>query len=215
MLTVGGPEHRTVWLATPCRPGKMGRRSPGGARCRRVGPDRDLCRARRGADRDACSRRCSLNVSVRSSWSTRRRATSRRTTIRSECRRPGLMRSWRRWVHCGGPRSSSPSSTRRCADDAEFVRAHARRLRAAATPRNAAAQLRYILENVDVRSVLPLIQAPTLVLHASHNPLVRVDHGRYLADHIPGAKFVEVPGHGIAFDDAANLRWSSRRSQSS
>jgi class 3 adenylate cyclase/pimeloyl-ACP methyl ester carboxylesterase len=86
------------------------------------------------------------------------------------------------------------------ADDAEFVRTAARRFRASATPRNAAAQWRYICENVDVRSVLPLIQAPTLVLHTSDNPLVRVDHGRYLADHIPGAKFVEVPGQGIGFD---------------
>jgi class 3 adenylate cyclase len=85
------------------------------------------------------------------------------------------------------------------ADDAELARSRAREMRASATPRNAAAQLRYILENVDVRSVLPLIQAPTLVLQ-SHNPLIRVDHGRYLADHIPGAQFVEVPGHGIAFD---------------
>jgi len=87
------------------------------------------------------------------------------------------------------------------ADDAEFVREEARRFRAAATPRNAAAQVQYILENVDVRSVLPLIQAPTLVLHTSHNPMVPIDHGRYLADHIPGAKFVEVPGNGIVFDD--------------
>jgi class 3 adenylate cyclase len=86
------------------------------------------------------------------------------------------------------------------AEDAEFAHNRARRFRSAATPRNAAAQLRYIFENVDVRSVLPLIQAPTLVLHTSHNPLVRVDHGQYLADHIPGAKFVEIPGHGIAFD---------------
>ena len=38
-------------------------------------------------------------------------------------------------------------------DDAEFVRLVARRQRASATPRNAAAQFRYIFENVDVRSV--------------------------------------------------------------
>jgi class 3 adenylate cyclase len=88
------------------------------------------------------------------------------------------------------------------ADDAEFVRNEARRLRASATPGNAAAQYRYIMESLDVRSVLPLIQAPTLLLHTSHNPLVRVDHGRYLADHIPGAKFVEVPGHGLGIDAA-------------
>ena len=85
--------------------------------------------------------------------------------------------------------------------NAEFVRTLARRFRASATPRNAAAQYQYILENVDVRSVLHLIQAPTLVLHTSHNPMVPIDHGRYLADHIPGAKFVEVPGDGIVFDD--------------
>jgi class 3 adenylate cyclase len=85
--------------------------------------------------------------------------------------------------------------------DAELARAYARRLRAAATPRNAAAQLRYIMENVDVRSVLHLIQAPTLVLHAVENPLVPIDHGRYLADHIAGATFVEVPGRGLAPSD--------------
>ena len=87
------------------------------------------------------------------------------------------------------------------ANDADFARSYARTLRASATPRNAAAQLRYILENVDVRSVLDLIQAPTLVLHTSQNPLIPIDHGRYLADHIPGARFIELPGQGILADD--------------
>ncbi len=87
------------------------------------------------------------------------------------------------------------------ADDAEFARSYARRLRASATPRNAAAELRYILENVDVRSVLHLIQAPTLVLHTSQNPIIPVEHGRYLANHIQGARFIELPGHGIFADD--------------
>lgn len=87
------------------------------------------------------------------------------------------------------------------ADDVEFARSLARTMRASATPRNAAAQYRYILENVDVRSVLRLIQAPTLVLHASHDALLNLDHGRYLADHISGAKFVEVPGHGFLDDE--------------
>ncbi|MET0903468.1 MAG: adenylate/guanylate cyclase domain-containing protein [Acidimicrobiales bacterium] len=86
------------------------------------------------------------------------------------------------------------------ADDVELARS-SRTLRASATPRNAAAQYRYILENLDVRSVLRLIQAPTLVLHSSHDPLVNLDHGRYLADHIPGAKFVEIPGHGHLHDE--------------
>ena len=89
------------------------------------------------------------------------------------------------------------------ADDTAFVRSSARRLRAAATPRSAAAQWRYILENVDVRSVLPQIQAPTLVMHTIHDPMVGIDHSRYLADHIPQATLREVPGVGIGFDDGA------------
>jgi class 3 adenylate cyclase len=55
------------------------------------------------------------------------------------------------------------------------------------------AQYDYILRS-DVRPALALIQAPTLVLHAKENALVPVAHGRYLAEHIPGANFVELPG---------------------
>jgi class 3 adenylate cyclase len=87
------------------------------------------------------------------------------------------------------------------AHDAEVVRENTRRLRSSATPRTAAAQWRYILETLDVRPVLPLLQAPTLVLHTSGNPLFPIEHGRYLADHIAGAKFVEALGLGVGFDD--------------
>lgn len=83
----------------------------------------------------------------------------------------------------------------------EFGRQYARRLRAAATPRTAAAQYRYIMESVDVRAALPLIQAPTLVVHTSHNPIVPPDHGRYIADHVAGARFIEVPGRGASLND--------------
>src|SRR5205814_6305054 len=50
---------------------------------------------------------------------------------------------------------------------------------------------------IDVRSVLPTIQAPTIVIHATHDP-IPVQGGRYLADHIPGARLVEVGGHDHA-----------------
>ena len=46
----------------------------------------------------------------------------------------------------------------------------------------------------DVRSILPLVQVPTLVLHRRSNNVVRVAHGAYLAEHIPGARFVELEG---------------------
>ena len=51
-----------------------------------------------------------------------------------------------------------------------------------------------MLRSFDVRHALPLIQAPTLVLHARENRFVPIAHGRYLADHINGASFVELAG---------------------
>ena len=86
--------------------------------------------------------------------------------------------------------ATSPSR----ADDAEALHSMARQFRCGTTPRTAAAQLDYMLKNVDVRPALPLIQVPTLVLHVAENALVPIEHGRYLAEHINGATFVELPG---------------------
>ena len=47
---------------------------------------------------------------------------------------------------------------------------------------------------IDVRDVLPIVSAPTLVVHQRDDPWVRVEHGRYLAQHIPGAAYVELDG---------------------
>lgn len=44
----------------------------------------------------------------------------------------------------------------------------------------------------DVRELLPEIQVPTLIIHARDNKFVRVDLGRYLADHTPKATYVEI-----------------------
>jgi pimeloyl-ACP methyl ester carboxylesterase len=52
---------------------------------------------------------------------------------------------------------------------------------------------------LDLRSVLPTIRVPTLVLHRSGNRYVRVGNGRYLAEHIPGARFVELAGEDHFF----------------
>ena len=48
--------------------------------------------------------------------------------------------------------------------------------------------------DLDVRSVLPTIRVPTLVLQRKGDPFFPAGHSRYLADHIPGAKYVELPG---------------------
>jgi pimeloyl-ACP methyl ester carboxylesterase/class 3 adenylate cyclase len=51
---------------------------------------------------------------------------------------------------------------------------------------------------IDVRSVLPAITVPTLVLHTRGDPLMPIALGRWLAEHIPSAEFVELEGafHG-------------------
>lgn len=59
-----------------------------------------------------------------------------------------------------------------------------------ATPRLARARMESVLQ-LDVRNVLPLVSVPTLVIHNRDNAYVRVGHGRYLAEHIPGARLLE------------------------
>jgi len=65
--------------------------------------------------------------------------------------------------------------------------------RRAASP-GMARSLIEMLAEIDVRAVLPSIHTPTLVLHRAHERAVPAGAGRYLADHIPGARYVEQPG---------------------
>jgi pimeloyl-ACP methyl ester carboxylesterase/class 3 adenylate cyclase len=67
-----------------------------------------------------------------------------------------------------------------------------------------AAQLNRMNRQIDVRHVLPTIQVPTLVLHRRDDDDFPVEAGRYIADHVPGAEFVELPGrdHFWAVDSA-------------
>ena len=62
--------------------------------------------------------------------------------------------------------------------------------RLATTPVRARSRLDSVLE-LDVRHVLPLVEVPTLVVHSRDNEYVRVGHGRFLAEHIPGARLLE------------------------
>ena len=65
--------------------------------------------------------------------------------------------------------------------------------RRSASPGAAVALMRMNTQ-IDVRDVLPSIQAPTLVLHRTDDLDANVAEGRWVAEHIPGAKFVELPG---------------------
>lgn len=79
------------------------------------------------------------------------------------------------------------------AGDDRLRRAWSRYERQAASPGSTVAIVRLIYES-DVRSVLPAIRVPTLVMHRADARGFGVEHGRYLAAHIPDAKYVELPG---------------------
>jgi pimeloyl-ACP methyl ester carboxylesterase len=85
----------------------------------------------------------------------------------------------------------SPSATE------DEAKAFARVVRLSVSPGSAAAYFRANLD-VDVCDVLPLLQIPTLVLQRTQVKVVDVRNGRYLAEHIPGARLVELPGRDFA-----------------
>jgi class 3 adenylate cyclase len=89
------------------------------------------------------------------------------------------------------------------AGDERFRRWFAKLQRTGASPRAAKALLGAALE-VDARPILPLIHAPTLILHRRDVHFIPIQHARYLAEHIPDAKLVELPGADLS------LMWETR-----
>jgi len=79
------------------------------------------------------------------------------------------------------------------AGDAEFRDWWATYLRMGASP-GAAVALTQMNAEIDVRNVLPSIRVPSLVIHRTDDQCLKVEEGRFVADRIPGAKFVELPG---------------------
>lgn len=84
------------------------------------------------------------------------------------------------------------------AADAAFRSWWDRAGRHGASPATARATLS-VLYQADVRPLLPLVQAPTLVLHRRDAQNFRVGHGRYLAEHVPHATYVELPGNDCLY----------------
>jgi pimeloyl-ACP methyl ester carboxylesterase len=79
----------------------------------------------------------------------------------------------------------------------EEIRATWARLeRLAASPGTVAAMLPLVAA-LDVRAVLPTIRVPTLVLQHTDDQFVPPVMGKYIAEHIPAAKYVELPGRNI------------------
>jgi class 3 adenylate cyclase len=82
--------------------------------------------------------------------------------------------------------------------DERFRAWYARSARFLTGPDRVAAMARVSFE-ADVRPLLPAISVPTLVLHREGNRYIRLGAGRYLAEHIPNAKLVVLPGDDHLF----------------
>ncbi|HEX3936540.1 MAG TPA: adenylate/guanylate cyclase domain-containing protein [Xanthobacteraceae bacterium] len=70
--------------------------------------------------------------------------------------------------------------------------------RAAASP-GAARDIMKMNRDIDVRDILPTVRTPTLILHRIGDRVSEVGHARYMAEHIPGATLVELPGIDHAY----------------
>ena len=97
-----------------------------------------------------------------------------------------IIREW------GGPVGIDERAPSRALDP-EFRAWWAAFLRMGASPGAAVALTRMNAE-VDIRSVLPTITAPSLVLHRTGDRVLKIEEGRFLAAQIPGAHLIELPG---------------------
>ncbi len=79
------------------------------------------------------------------------------------------------------------------ADDPE-VRAHIGRMQRATCSPGMAWKLSKMFMDIDVRDIVPSVHTPALVLHRRRDRLVNVRHGRWLAEHLPNARLVELEG---------------------
>jgi class 3 adenylate cyclase len=83
----------------------------------------------------------------------------------------------------------SPSS----ATNPRLIEWFGRLERLSASP-GTARKLMMMNADVDVRAVLPSISVPTLVVHRMGDRFIDIRHSRYFAEHIPGARFIELQG---------------------
>ncbi len=65
--------------------------------------------------------------------------------------------------------------------------------RLGASPAGVTALMR-MNSQIDISAIVPTIRVPTLVIHRTDDVTINVEGGRYLAKHIPGARYIELPG---------------------
>lgn len=99
---------------------------------------------------------------------------------------------WQAWARAARSDWGSGEAIRALMPSVRATRQLAMAERMSASPGMARAALAAAFR-LDVRAILPTIDAPTLVIHAS-DEVIPVQAGRYIAAHIPGARLLEVNG---------------------
>jgi class 3 adenylate cyclase len=97
------------------------------------------------------------------------------------------------WLNIWGTGEQLRVTAPSIANDPELVRLHARYERLTIAPATAR-RVFTLIADLDVRNVLETISVPTLVIHRRGDRWIPVAQGRYLADHIAGARYVEFAG---------------------
>lgn len=89
--------------------------------------------------------------------------------------------------------------------DPAFKRWWGRFERLGASP-SAVTALMKMNSQIDISGILHAIRAPTLVIHRTEDVTINVEGGRFLAQHVPGARYIELPGtdHVPAVGDNAD-----------
>ena len=79
----------------------------------------------------------------------------------------------------------------------EEIRATSARMERLAASPGTVALMMPLLAEMDVRELLPAVRVPTLVVQHADDPVIPPEWGKYVADQIPGAKYVELPGRNM------------------
>ena len=145
-----------------------------------------------GARSRSCSRSPTSIASNRSCCSRRGRASPWPTTIPSGFRRR-CMQTFAAAVGEGWGTGSFLDLMGPSVADTPFRERFAQFELSSASPGQAQALVQRGFDH-DVRHLLPLVAVPTLVLHRTGDRVVPIALGRYVAEHIPGARMVECPG---------------------
>jgi class 3 adenylate cyclase len=106
-----------------------------------------------------------------------------------EERHENIERLVEQWGQGGVTMGIAPSR----AGDPAFARWAGKMERYSASP-GTIRKIMHFVGETDVRHVLPTIRVPTLVMHRRDDGFLKVEHSRYIAQHIPGAHYVELEG---------------------